>query len=510
MTLETKAKTISKQPVIVSKLQQQNTAPKPSQQTPHILTKQTVMFTIMARGVTLNTDTSPVSVYVSPRLFGAHMLGAYPDWLHWTKLLKEKGFTIEVQCGTQITAIQINRDLLQPELWEELFKDDTLVRPFDFPDYSNRDVLSYSVRQTFSALKATYQKAGLDLGLPDYLERDPSERRKSNRQKLTEMIDGLDVHWDGRLAPKWRAMVRIRQPTKDTLKYQNTPPLSGPLDSEGAIVAEPNAEALNKIALPFSVFHHMPTPEYKHNRDANDNLALDTKNLLDFHKVLSSLNSYPDLLRALGLVFDLELPPNFVQIPAGKYGTLWVSKAIAGWSWSVIPETPQLKTAYVLKKIGGKNLFCNAPRYLDDPTFPIAVIGLLRLNPDDFGLAQLDVDGGMHKTINLAETLHPSPETNIGLYVQPLEAPNPEVFDPKLRFLLCDLEDFPFTQTEEHSNSSPLYHNPKPSTTQSKAKHPNKSLLRRRPNPRLPTGRLGLIHRRVALTPYAPRKIPNR
>ncbi len=431
MTFKNKAQNRLKQPLIVTEKVRKNITPQPIKPKPTSANKQTIMFTLMARSVNINTGTFPVSVYVSPRLLGAQTLGAFQDWLHWTRLLKEKGFSVEVQCGTQKTTVQINKEVLQPELWEELFKEDTLVHPYEFPDYSNRGILSYSVRQTLSALKATYQKAGLDLAIPDTTD-DPLEKRENNRRKLTDMVDGLDVHWDGRLAAEWRNMVRTKKTSMATLNYQGSPPMSGPLDSEGAITAQPDAEALKKIALPFVVFHHMPTPKYDHNRDTKGNLILETKNLIDFHQVLSSLNSYPDLLRAVGLVFDLELPANFVQPTAvGKYGTFWVSKVTPGWSWSITPQTPQLKTAYVLIQAGGKNLFCNAPRYLDDPTFPTAVIGLLQLNPNNFGLAQLDVDGGMHKTINLAETLHPSIMANKGNNVQPLEAPNPEVFDPE-------------------------------------------------------------------------------
>jgi hypothetical protein len=430
MTFENKAKSTLKKPVAVSEMEKKVVAPKPVQPKPTAAAKQTVMFTLMARGVGINVGSFPVSVYVSPRLYGGHSLGAFKDWLQWTRLLKEKGFSIEVQCGAQKTTVRIDREVLQPELWEELFKEDTLVRPYNFPDYSDRAILSYSVRQTLSALKATYQKAGVELGLPDSGVDD--KERESNRRKLTAMVKGFDVHWDGRLAGQWRNMVRIRTPLFGELSFLSSPPMSGTLDSEGAIVAEPDADALRGISLPFAVFHHMPTPKYDHNRDANHAMILDTENLLDFHQVLSSLNSYPDLLRALGLVFDLELPANFVQATAlGKYGTFWVSSVTPGWSWSMTPDVPRLKTAYVLIQAGGKNLFCNAPRYLDDPTFPTAVIGLLQLNPNNFGLAQVDVDGGMHKTINLAETLRPSTEANRGYNVQPLEATNPEIFDPE-------------------------------------------------------------------------------
>lgn len=48
---------------------------------------------------------------------------------------------------------------------------------------------------------------------------------------------------------------------------------------------------------------------------------------------VSSLNSYPALLRALGLVFDLELPVDFRGPDRPGFGTLSVAQAV--WDWAV-------------------------------------------------------------------------------------------------------------------------------------------------------------------------------
>src|SRR5262249_4548334 len=151
--------------------------------------------------------------------------------------------------------------------------------------------------------------------------------------------------------------------------------LSGPLDREGLIVAKPNPNALQKVAVPFAVFHHMPTPP-------RDDLSLDAEKVLDFHQALTALNSYPELLRALGLVFDLHLPRAFVpETPPGQFGTLSVVKADAGWPWAVPPEAPPLATAYLHSRLGQQRFFFTAPRVLEDPQSPVTVMGLLHLNP---------------------------------------------------------------------------------------------------------------------------------
>ena len=111
----------------------------------------------------------------------------------------------------------------------------------------------------------------------------------------------------------------------------------------------------------------MPTPNYSEHPLVN----IDTKNLLDFHQALSALNSYPELLRALGLVFDFNLPLGFMpDTPIDKYGIVSIGKANAGWDWAIIPKVPQLATAYLHVQLAEKRVFLTAPRVMVDPEHP--------------------------------------------------------------------------------------------------------------------------------------------
>ena len=172
----------------------------------------------------------------------------------------------------------------------------------------------------------------------------------------------------------------------------------------------------------------MPTPEY----GPNGIEMPDRDKLIDFHQALTSLNSYPELLRALGLVFDLDLPDSFfAATPFDKPGTVFVQRAIPGWDLAIETQTHPLATAYMKLAIGSNDLFFAAPRSVVEPQQPGAVLGLLNLDPAHFGLAQVDVDGAMHKAIMLAETLHPSGDHNLVPDARPQAAHHPEVFDPE-------------------------------------------------------------------------------
>jgi hypothetical protein len=383
--------------------------------------QQTVIFTVVPRGISIDRNPMPISVMVSPRLGGATKLGAFPDWLNWTSSLKQNGLTFSIRCAGYSRDVAIDPDGLRPDLWRALFNEETLVDPFQFPDYVQRGIISYSMRQTLSALKSVYQEASVTLALP---ATGDLREQQGNRGTLRNLIAGLDVHWNGDSARSWRREVRAMNRDGSfaaaAFEYMNR------LDAEGLLLRDPDPATLQRAAVPFAVFHHMPTPERK-----GEPPKLSTDKVLDFHRVLSSLNSYPELQRALGLVFDLELPANFVrETPAGKFETLSVGPANLGWQ--ITTKVPELPTAYVHVESGAHRLFFTAPRAMTDGNAPCTIIGLLDLDPNRFGLAQVDVDGVMHKTMILAETVNnPDPARNLDPNAQLESAPHPEVFDPE-------------------------------------------------------------------------------
>ncbi len=82
------------------------------------MANQTVLFTVMPRGMRLNPETLPVSVYVSPRLVRRRPLAAFPDWLNWTSDLENNGLALTFQRGNRKLTREIDRSVLRPELWQ--------------------------------------------------------------------------------------------------------------------------------------------------------------------------------------------------------------------------------------------------------------------------------------------------------------------------------------------------------------------------------------------------------
>ena len=169
--------------------------------------QQSILFTIIPRGIAINTDTLPVSIIVSPRLSDGTLLYQFPDWLNWTERVQRNGLALTIQCKNDARAFKIPVEQLRPDLWQAIFKENTRVNPFVFQDFTDRGVYSYSVRRVMSALKETYQQAGLFLGLPE--ENFQVGRKGAGRRGLLEqMVQEYGVRWDNRVAKQARETFR--------------------------------------------------------------------------------------------------------------------------------------------------------------------------------------------------------------------------------------------------------------------------------------------------------------
>ncbi len=394
------------------------------------MAQQTILFTVMPRGVSINAATLPVSVLVSPRLVGASTLGKFPDWLSWPEQLKKDGLELTFRCGAQTLTLPVDRTPLQPELWQAMFDEKTYVRSHTFKDYTRRAIFSYPTRLALSSIKSMYQEASVALGLPDQSSQQ-DQRESSYRRFLKGLLSGLEVNWNDDRGEGLRQIYRkafgavglasnLQAPHYDpsTLAPDgtlNNMPQSGTVES---------ANLHHFVANQFAVYSHMPE-----GASVQDNPP-DFDKLIDFHQALSSLNSYPELLRALGIVFDFELPADFVAAtPLASPGRLAVVD-VPHHSWAIatkaVPGLAPLETAYLYFAIGDPaspwKIFAAAPGLLGGVLSDLEVFGLLNLDPTRFGLAQVDVESGMHKTIKLAEAWQ---DDRLGL-----EFPDhPEIFD---------------------------------------------------------------------------------
>jgi hypothetical protein len=388
---------------------------------------QLVIVTPVPVGLQLDPDNIRVSVLFSPRLSGDDNLGAFPDWLRWTRKLANEGLTVRFECAGQTLDVAADTSRLRPELWEALFRWDTYVRSYVFDDYSDRFVPSYSNRMALGLIQSAYQTAAVDLAVPP-AGGDERETLYIQRGHLKSLLNDFAVQWDSRSAPQMREGSRQRQ---ERLRHQlkTTPDRRTAglatdvgLDASGLIptgLLKPGTSGYQSVANTvkedFSVFAHQPQ-----GAEVTDD-SLDRDHVLDFHQALSSVHAYRQLQRDLGLVFDLELPRDFIADASDPPGALAITGVDVQWNQDIPTQVPATEVAYVHTGMSAeKRVFCVAPLWLAGRR-PL-LLGLLELAPRFFGVAQVDLDGAMHKTLLHASSLNYLPGEQL--------LPTADVVDP--------------------------------------------------------------------------------
>ena len=439
----------------------------------------------------MNTDSLPVSVFVTPRLAGADELGAFPDWLQWTRRVKENGLTLTLRCSGNEHDVTVDPQALDPNLWESLFDEGTFVRSFEF-DYSGKPVMSYSVRQALSVLKSMYQQAGISLALPE----------ESGQSKAREPLRSAPVARRARcqleLAQR-RALARSAPEdaaAATAWAARGDDPVAGAARCRGSRPGTSSAAAKQAVAIPFSVFHHMPTPKDDDDAGPSAQPGLGYGARLPPGACFAQ-RVYVAPACARHRVRFRAAPRLRAADPPGQYATLSVSGVGAGWDWSIQPQTPDLETACVHLALGDTRLFLTAPRMLDDPTADVPpILGLLDLSPLRFGLAQVDVDGGMHKAIIQAETGSRSRGGTSTRTSSPTLRRTPRSSTRRRPFRRCGRAASLSTRTSARSSCSTSSRSRRRSTTLSKRTDRSHGRFRRGSRPRVSARRLGLPHQR--------------
>ncbi len=404
--------------------------------------KQTIIWTALpngsdgplAAGTTLR-----LSLLASPRLWNDDpsvtlmQLSSFPDFLDWPALVAQASFQVEFDGGPTVAANVLPAGL-RSDLWQSLFKTGTDVIPFVFADLSGTPILTFPSSTIHETIKGVYTRAATD---PSYGA-------------------GLDLPADSVLIND-PDLVDIAQPVEPEPPYVPENPDRGPVridEPEPEEPGEPGGDGdgcagclLGCLLLPFRILRWllqklgllgllsllMPlgallrgqggSPGVSEQYQAFDDLksfleptsvqsaALPTEPdlaaIYDFHKMIAALGDYPNLLRYLGLVVDLE-----VTLPAALPTDPGLVRVIPSLPTATPTTHYSPRTHYRLSD----NRFIARPRPVD----PEISEGLLRLSDANlFQVQQVDVAGGGIKLQNMATNL-------VGVYAlneKPANAP---------------------------------------------------------------------------------------
>jgi hypothetical protein len=351
--------------------------------------KQLITWTALPNGIgTAKDGVTPVlkiSVRASPRLTpdsGGSPIGSFADFVNWAG----KPWSFSVLFGDYpssgpvtptVTGLKPVNKLL-PELWTKLFQGlpPVMVHERKTGDYSNPVVRSFPASRVLEFIKKQYTAIALEF--PTELPTPGSvyDGRRHN-------IEAESLYKRGNA--NFSLLDFGMYETRESLKKQlNSMIKKGvvPYNYPGSVDGD---KAVQLDFCQAESFHAFKGGMYD---------SLPKKPELDFHKVLAMLGDYPELLRALGLIFDLELP-----IPAG-IGSI-SEQIVRIWPENPLSDEVDSKVALATR------YDYNSPSGVFCAKAAASLIknGHLDLSGKDFSVAQVDIDGSAIKAINFTQTL---------------------------------------------------------------------------------------------------------
>ena len=313
-----------------------------------------------------------LSVFVAPRLRVADSpieptLGRFADFVDWPARVKELQFDVQFAGGGKVRATKVTPDP-DSALWAAIFKKDTKVESFTLPDYRQQPILDYPVAHIRDFVKSKYLTVAAD---PRTAVTMPAMAELAHEDVLGRIAFAphetyVAAREIGAVAPANKAF-ELKAQVVSELKSMKAFPRS--------LAANPEMDfmRLDLFHAPALVGPEKPKAELP---------------VLDFHSALSSLGKFPELMRKLGLVIDLEI--ELAGVPAS--GTV---KVLPDWGSIKSPAVSRSpRTAYALTA----ERFLAAPRPADSDIEN----GMLNLSRDEYEVVTMDIDGAASKAMELA------------------------------------------------------------------------------------------------------------
>jgi hypothetical protein len=418
--------------------------------------KQSITCTALPNG--LKSAASPatvkLSMFISPSLTfeGGQSEGElkdFEDFLNWPAVVSAGNLEISVvfQGGAQPVSRQAEIDLRvrpDPALWGKLFNKHTLVRARsnNFTGLG-QPYSSYPASDITQKISTGYQKLGIS---SPYLPAG-NDALKGAFPELQQAISSSSGDFSLRIRPfddlaaatEAELINDHAELSRELLRADAEASLEDKLSAAVAIagrrsqfrgganavpIIPPTNEPASAFAQ-FQAFHHRSP-----GAAAASNRASDRK---DFHQIIAALAEYPEVLRRLGLVIDLEVTAS--QNEVSQFGNVRRVLVVPKFTRTAAPihsYSPETKYLFDFGTQAGPlpfAKFCAAPRQSEDAASDAALAlnleivgGLLNLRLPHPGhsdplmlkydLIQIDVDGAGLKLINAfgnmaREDLHP-------------------------------------------------------------------------------------------------------
>ncbi|WP_036621686.1 tetratricopeptide repeat protein [Paenibacillus alvei] len=360
-----------------------------------------------------------LSVFASPRLRTDQdaMLSHFPDFLDWAARMQpdQVSFTVEadnIQVPATITSAPPN-----PELWKALFTPETRLAPYEFDDFTNRPIVSYPVSSVQSYVKTSYQEVALrsPFDTPIIRNGKSTESRSYLEEIFSELIElhqSLNVETEEQLSQllsssveRAREVARNRQVERHAGGELITPAGLHEIREFSDVSEAREADETKDAFYSAMLFHYRPANVDPVDLPDDSAAREHFGEKFDFHQMLAALSDFPQILRRLGLIIDIQVPVE--KLIKLKDSTSFV-RVIPSWK-SVFPpgESPDQEiwtadyspwTCEDWTTINGQEIFTASSRMGE-------VNSGLWIPGSSVELVQADIDSAALKTLNLASSL---------------------------------------------------------------------------------------------------------
>ena len=304
-------------------------------------------------------------------------LSSVPDMLHWAERIQSAQYKVLID-GHEVPC-KITSAAVDTELWQHLFRPTVKVKAFEQENLSTLPIASYPVKHIVDHIQSIMSSIGSqfssDLPGTDAIIQNPAFSAISDYQIITTLPD------------KPRETVTV----EDVVRAQTSGNrVKAKLKKTGAIPFETNS-AVDENFAQLKNFHGL----YDHVKGRNFT-QVDPPDF-EFHDILSALTAYPQLLRQLGLVVDLEfdMPKMSLQKTSDPFAS----------TVRIIP--------FGVDFTQNATFVCPATRYkrtqsgfYAKPQFPdVQDLGHMKINGPEFTVFQIDTDGGALKLCQQSDAL---------------------------------------------------------------------------------------------------------
>ncbi|MGB2702178.1 MAG: hypothetical protein WBC81_00825 [Chitinophagaceae bacterium] len=295
-----------------------------------------------------------------------------PDMLSWAEKIKTGKFIVYVN-GTAVQAKVVSKEV-DVALWKNLFAPTVKVRSFVQEDLSDRPILSYPVKHIISFVKDTVTSMGNQFAddLPD-----------SNYYTDSSGFKAISDYNVGEYPKRGREKITLDSIVKKI-----------PTDRRiNELLKKNKAIPFNESASPTFDFAQLKNFHGLYSKAEVKNYIPVQKPDFEFHDILSIIASYPQLMRKLGLVFDLEF-----SLPAAMLNNIepTIRIAFSGINFTTATTVSCPATAFTKTAAGF---------YIKPSAGSLIERGHLKLNTDAFTVFQVDTDGAGLKLCQMIDNL---------------------------------------------------------------------------------------------------------